>query len=346
MPATVYHYKNDTVADFTGVITLINSSGGTQTAQASDLVRPSDWNSSHSASIAVLGNEIFTANFYEPFILPNTNSSQSSLGAGTWYLDPFFIPSGIGSGQLNFMLNDAAGFLNGGVLTTSLTGSVTRYQTLNTQLAIYQPGTGANTTRIERIWSVELSQMFTWERRISSTTAGGGTTSGNVASNYLTASFPSQWDASGGVTYGTASASGTFSTSVSTAASTRIDSLITGAVAYASGNRIIPFPFATTLGAGEYYMGMMVSSTSSSTGTNYSTGTMANVQSILHLLEFPDAAYKRLGQSTSNSSTCMLPFHGFVATTSGAPFSTLGTSDMRNFAAPGRRYFNYLQSTY
>ena len=75
-------------------------------------------------------------------------------------------------------------------------------------------------------------------------------------------------------------------------------------------------------------------------------GTMMSTQSIYHVLEFVNQAYKRAGQSVSNSSSAILPFHGSVATTTSAPISTLATSDMRNYAANNRLYWNYLQSSY
>lgn len=109
---------------------------------------------------------------------------------------------------------------------------------------------------------------------------------------------------------------------------------------------MIPVPFATQLNAGEYYLGMMISSTSSSTGTNYSAGTMFSTQSVIGVVEFINQAYKRIGQSASNSSTCIMPYHGSVATVSTSPIGTLNTSDMRNFPANQRRYWNYVQSSY
>jgi hypothetical protein len=247
----------------------------------------------------------------------------------------------LGSGQINFMAADAAGFLNGAVYSAASTGSVTRYQTINSLYCIYQLGTGANTTRLETVYSNSIDMRATWERRVTNTT-----TSALTVSNYLTVSFPSQFNASGGVTYGSTSASGTTSVGASTGASTLANNLITGAVAYVSGSKYMPMPFATLLPAGDYYMGFMISSTSSSTGTNYSTGTMFSTQSVLGNLEFTDQAYKRLGVSVSDSSSCIMPFHGSVATTSTSPITSLGTSDMRNFVTGHRRYWNYVQTSY
>lgn len=52
----IIHIKSATVADMTGTVTVGNSAGATTTIAATDLVRPSDWNSAHSALITLSGN--------------------------------------------------------------------------------------------------------------------------------------------------------------------------------------------------------------------------------------------------------------------------------------------------
>lgn len=46
--AALSHVKSNTIGDFTGTATVFNSQGSTATAAATDLVRPSDWNSAHN----------------------------------------------------------------------------------------------------------------------------------------------------------------------------------------------------------------------------------------------------------------------------------------------------------
>jgi len=53
---TIAHAKVDTLADFTGTVTVWGSDGITATGNATDLVRPSDWNSVHSLNFALGGN--------------------------------------------------------------------------------------------------------------------------------------------------------------------------------------------------------------------------------------------------------------------------------------------------
>lgn len=53
---SVTHLKSNIVADFTGTVTVHNSQGSTTTVAASDLVRPSDWNSAHAQLWTLTGN--------------------------------------------------------------------------------------------------------------------------------------------------------------------------------------------------------------------------------------------------------------------------------------------------
>jgi len=52
----VSHVKSDTIADFTGTFTGFNSQGSTTTIAATDVVRPSDWNSAHNQFYTMAGN--------------------------------------------------------------------------------------------------------------------------------------------------------------------------------------------------------------------------------------------------------------------------------------------------
>lgn len=52
----VSHIKNNAAADFTGTVTGFNSQGSTQTLAATNLVRPSDWNSAHNQFFTLTGN--------------------------------------------------------------------------------------------------------------------------------------------------------------------------------------------------------------------------------------------------------------------------------------------------
>lgn len=357
MPVTVKHVKSSPVADFTGTVTVFNSTGGTQTTLATALILPSDWNSAHNITYNISASEltgVFSFNrgltsstassgitvginppdYFEPFVLPNTNSTLVSTTPGLWYFDPVVFPSGISNGLLNFFNSNAAGFVNGAVYSAASSGSISRYQTMNQQVAFYSQLGGTSVNSLTSFYSYDASTLFTWVRAIGTTVSSQLT-----VSNYLTASFPSQFNSTGGVTYGSTAQSGTVSVAASTGASTMADSLITGVVAYVSGARMDRIPLTTAINPGNYWIGLMFSSTSSSTGTNYSTGTMMSTQSRIGLLENNLGAYKANGASVSNSTTTPVLLHGFIPSASSIQ-ATIASNLLRG--ASTRAYWNYV----
>ena len=361
---TVQHAISNTIADMTGTVTVFNSSGGTGTALATNLIRPSDWNSAHNVTLnmsasdigsffaAARGLEVTTntngvtyqpedIDHYEPFVLGNTNTTMTAPGIGTWYLNPFQIPMPLDSGRINLFAQCAAGFLMGTPFTTNSTGSVTKYQTLHNRLALYQMGTGTASTRLESKWSGTCDMLFTQEFRLTtgSTTTGSGSI---TASNYFTAQLPYAWNGSGGVSTSNFTASNTGSTSsTNTIASTRFNSLITSGVAYVSGSRMDVFGFATILPPGAYWMAHMFSSTSSTTGTNYGAGTLMSTQSRLGALNYNLQGFQQLGKSVSQTTTMPMMYEGYFATVSSTPPATIAETDVR--FTTGRIYWNYAE---
>ena len=345
MPVTIQHSKTLTIADFTGTVTVGNSSGGTATVAASNIVLPSDWNSTHAISLSLSASELSNVMklgwFESPLPIANagTQSTVTAPGVGTWYIDPFVLPGILTSGQINVMGLNAQPFLNGAVYSATLTASRTHYATQYNKLAIYKQGSGASTSRLESVWTGDASSVYTWELRASSNATNQAT-----ISNYLSASIPFQWDGSGGVTYSNVTASGTITFGASTGASTLGSAQISAAVAYVSGSFRHHVPFATTLGPGAYWMAHMISSSTSVTGTNYTAGTVLAAQSRVVFNEALQQAYKRAGASVSNTTTNIQPFHGYLATTTISASSIINTGDIR--ATSQRLYWNFLQSSY
>lgn len=63
MPGAFSHVKSNTIADFTGTFTGFNSQGSTTTIAATDIVRPSDWNSAHNVFGTLSGNTSNSSTF-------------------------------------------------------------------------------------------------------------------------------------------------------------------------------------------------------------------------------------------------------------------------------------------
>lgn len=365
----ITHAKSDTIADWSGVVTVANSTGGTTTDQASNLIRPSDWNSAHNVAMTLSLSDLggfFNANngltvqssgtgvtvgealedYFEPFPLPNTNSTLAAQGMGTWYLDPFMCVEGMKQGRLNFFYSQHSTMFKFGVVVqtnTASSGSASRTAQFSHMMCIYSQGTGANTTRLESYWTGANVISATW----SQTFTCPSNTAVSLA-NYLTVGMPFNIDTAGNVTSTTYGASGQTSVGATSMASTLPDSSITGAQNYISGSVMGMVPFNTTLAPGNYWMahayttasgGLATAQQNLSGGTCFTTGV-----AYLGLLENQLSAYKMLGKATSaNSSTQALPFHGFMSTSS-LPVATAGTAQV-TAAQSVRMYWNYFQDS-
>lgn len=371
MPVTITHAKSNVIADWTGTVTVGNSSGGTATMQATDLVRPQDWNSAHAVSLSLTGSEVaslfnigrglssstdasgvsmgidYMAAF-EPFPLLNTNSTMVAFPAGTWHVNPVNLPFGMSQGVMRFLQTyGSSAFLHGVVGSAASTGQATKSGVFMNRFALYTRGTGTNSTRIESAWTGQADISATQSITYSSTA-----TNDVRVTNALTVGVISQFDSTGGTTSGTVGTSGSALVAASTMASTAPNSLITGGspFQYLSGSYMLMVPMTTTLPAGQYWLAHMhsISSTGSTTGGgNYLAGTMFNsTPGRMALLDPVLTAFRQFGSTgtTGNSSSLVVPFNGhFASTTSLAP-AAMATSDMR--ATTGRLYFNTIQTSY
>lgn len=369
MPITITHAKSNIIADWTGTVTIGNSSGGTATMQATDLVRPQDWNSAHAATFQVTGSEIaslFNFNrglssstnasgvsvglkaqeFFEPFSLLNTNSTLVAYPAGTWFVDPVVYPFAVTQGMLRFLQTYGSSmFLHGVVGSAASTGVATKSAIQMNRFALYTRGTGTNSTRIESAWTGQADISATQSITFSSTA-----TNDVRVTNAITYGFISQIDSTGGTTSGTRGTSGSALVAASTMASTVPNTLITGGdpFAFITGSNMMMVPMSTTLPPGNYWLAHMhsISSTGSTTGGgNYLAGTAFNsTPGRMAILDPVLTAFKQLGAaSTGNSSSVVIPFKGHFATTTTAAPAAMATSDIR--ASTGRLYFNMLQSS-
>lgn len=373
MPVTVSHAKSNTIADWSGAVTVGNSTGGSSTDQASNLVRPSDWNSVHNITFSLTGSEVAplfsftngltsttaadgitvgnnTAAFFEPFPMINTNSTLSTLAVGSWYLDPLYLPDGMGSGRINiFRTQNASNFVQNVTITYNQTASCSKVGSFRNCLAIYSRGAGAQSTRLESIWTGQAAQSATQTFQIS-TTAANSTNVGITGA--MTWGFITQINDSGATTSSAYTFSGTTNQSSSSMAAGTMDRAFQSSSGssnsgFFTGSMMDMIPFNTSLPPGQYWLGHMFTTDFSGTtaGRNFtSAGTFFGTSSVaeLHLLGNQLSAFKMIGRSTvGNTTSNAIPFHGVVATVSSNAFATLASSDMRNPSA--RLYWNYIQ---
>lgn len=372
MPITVTHAKSNIIADWTGTVTVGNSSGGTATMQASDLVRPQDWNSNHAITMNLTGSEIASLfnignglssstnasgvsigmsefSFFEPFpLLAGNTTLDAGINSGSWYLTPVFFPSVIQKGVFRVLqTHGSANFLNGVVASAASTGQATKSAVFGNRFALYTRGTGTNSTQIELAWAQNADISATQSITFSSTA-----TNDVRVTNAVTVALMSQFGVDGNFTTGSASTSGSLAVAASTMASTAPNSLITGGLPaqLITGSYVLQIPMTTTLPPGQYWLGHMFthsSATGTTGGGNYGAGTMFNVAfARMQLLDYAGASsYRQFGGSATvgNTSTNIVPFAGaWTGALSSAP-ANFAASDIRQRV--GRLYFNYVRTT-
>ena len=332
---TVQHAKNDTIADWSGVATVGNSTGGTTTVNASDLVRPSDWNSTHNFTLNIFDTDLPDIEFYEIFNMAATATALVSVSNGSWYLDPFFLPKWIESGY--FMMpqanvTSASRFFQNqtSFLGSTATGVMSLGMSFYDRLALYKPGDGTAASVLNSIWSGNCDIFMTMSISVTNTTSNLSTITVNA---YGTVQMPYQWDNSGNVSTSNFTGSSQFTTNGSSMVSSAISPGFTTLAGLLSGSAVKFYPFASTLAAGAYVIGHMISTSTASGSTggqNYagSQSIFMSSQSVLELSNANFQAYKQVGKSTTNANSGMIPFEGFWTGASSLPPSTIGTNEV------------------
>lgn len=246
--------------------------------------------------------------FFEAFDWGNANSATSSFSLSQLHLMPFTPQDNLSFGQINMIASVPV--LNTGVVGTwsvRLTGTSTinylaDYTLGNTNfidLFMFKRGTGGYTSQLETFASTRNSfvtlQSITFAGTVQRSAAGstgsmtarqshsmavsypmvtsGTMTSVNPASTFTT------WGAGYTVWNSTASTSVSNTYNTTTTGSTSIASTMAGTTAWSSW-KMVPLNFGTSLSPGEYWLGMLrhssTSSSSSSASTNAAAGTGAS----------------------------------------------------------------------
>ena len=281
----ISHIKSNTIADWTGTVTIGNSTGGTQTVAATNLVRPGDWNSAHNQYYTLSGNTtnastasgtnvvfeargnltvagstgtiVFVAptqdvlSFYQHPPVPMNNTATMSVGGGSSnYVQPFVIPQDISASYIRMPVSMSLASTTFGTGAGAYGSSVAQSNTM--WFNIYTQGTGANVSSLR--WLTSASA--TWVFQISYS----GTASTHSVSYNVT--FPTM----GGN-------SNTQLTSNQPAGSSAVNEVPAGTANF-QGWRYFDLPFAASLSAGNYWMALQRSSTTGG-GSNIGLGISA-----------------------------------------------------------------------
>lgn len=331
----VSHVKSNTIADWTGTVTVGNSTGGTQTINATDLVRPGDWNSAHNqfytlsgnttnASTASGTNVVFAASgnltiagstgtivfsapprdilsIYQNVPAINGTGTMSMGGGSSNVVFPFLMPQ---DGSFSYLRMPVSMSLASTTFATGAAGYGSSVAQSNTVwFNIYTQGSGASSRSIQ--WLTSAST--TWAFQISYS----GTASTHSVSYNVT--FPAE----GGV------ASNTQLTS--SAQSSAVNEVPAGTANF-QAMRYFDMPFATSLSAGNYFAAIQRSSTTAG-GSNIGLGVSAlMVTQHNSTIALPNAA--------SNSSNHLVPYVGSWSTnTLGATTSSIARSQVSTSAS-------------
>lgn len=79
----IVHVFSNTQADFTGTFTGLNSQGSTTTINATDIVRPSDWNSNHKQLYTLIGNTNNSSTVSGTDIVFSGGNNITLIGSGS-----------------------------------------------------------------------------------------------------------------------------------------------------------------------------------------------------------------------------------------------------------------------
>ena len=137
---SIVHVKSNTVPDWTGTVTIGNSTGGTQTIAATNLVRPGDWNSAHNQFYSLTGNTNGASTASGTNVILSGGNNVTLIGGGATV--GFSVGNYITTGALS---NHSHG--NPTLALTNLSGTTASNSAgLTLSLSAAAPGGGAAVT--------------------------------------------------------------------------------------------------------------------------------------------------------------------------------------------------------
>lgn len=291
--------------------------------------------------------------YYEPYLPLVTAGYANTIQS--LYFQPINLQGGLQTGVI-YKLGIASSniFKNTNfTFSASATGTVSKYFTFVDQMALYTFDVASN--RIGSYWKTDQSWLVTQENRVSATVSTGNLTVTNLISISIPVSYHST---SSGPVYSTFSGSASTSSTGNIVAT--VANLTSGAwssvQAYLSGSHLIPFIFNTTASQEAYVLGHRINtSTSTASATDGQNGVsvygasnsntyLGNHSYVYVTFSNQTNNFKRIGYSTTNSSTHFIPFLGaWTATSNDFPLNITNT-DIRPYASTNNNqflYFNY-----
>lgn len=324
----------------------VNFSAGTTSSNLDSVV----FSNSNGFSFGLNGSTITAAGpfvgYLEPY--PQTNTSAWVPGAGSWYFAPFVAPGSMSGGRINLLMvnTSTAGIcmeVTSVSFVTGTTGTKNQSATYSEIVALYQQGTGSNSTRLESFWSNSFS--FGLSNVVNVSFSGAGSTI--LISNAWSISYISEIGSNGSYTLNQ------FNSAVSaTGTGTRIDRSAVSAAASSirnmlSNSVIFPVGLNTMMTAGNYWLAQMFSTTTASAVTNYGAASgliFSNLNQVAIQRIDMNSLYRNWASTTTNARSQIFPGGGAVYTAASAvpPTFVNFSSDLATIANNLVPYFNFV----
>lgn len=335
----IVHVFSNTSPDFTGTITGFNSQGSTATIAATNLVRPSDWNSSHNQLYTLSGNTNNASTASGTNIVLSGGSNITLIGSGsvigfsaanhpmlsswknidilsgtqtlkptqsTFFVFPFQPDENFSADQMRLYMTISAPS-SSFASTANTTFSLNQQETH--RWVLYSRNTGASSMSLASVSSGSQSLHY-------SVNVGYGSAS-NTRQQH---SF--------GLTYFNSDGSQTFSTiySTSNVASIVISS---ASITALTGLKFMDFPFAGSLTPNDYWLAINHSTTITTQATNLSgVRFVNNIMGVSQL----NNAIGAIGVANAASQAIMMGLGSFT-TVGGASTESLGFSNISSSAS-------------
>lgn len=326
----------------------MNFSAGTTSNEVSDRIIFSNSNGySFGLNASTITMQGPFVGYLEPF--PQSNTAGLAPVAGSWYLAPFVAPNSMSGGRINFLQvnTSTAGLfrdITGGSYVSSSSGGKNQSGTFSLAAALWSQGTGANSTRLESLWSNSFS--WGWSHRVVVSQSGANSSVSVSVSQSI--SYISEIGSNGAYTlnqFNSASASSGTNTSIASAA---LDSVGLSLRNMLSNSVMVPVGFNTTLSAGAYWLGVAWSTTTASATSQTSfAGASALWFSQLSLVGISrlelNSLYRNWGSTATTARSQFVPTGAYTAAANMTPPQFIAlSSDIASVASQWVPYFNFV----
>lgn len=344
----------------------IAGAAGTQTATSGTLV----FADSNGFTFGMSGSSQITASYLPPardanlsIVQPHGGTSTASVGQSSLYLQPFAALEPFSANRIDRILSLSTSHhsrtstvsvtTSDPATTASASTSASLGNTnsfiMSASAGLYQRGAGASSSRLEsyatasmtlgisEAYSYSYSGHASWSTNSSCTYSGRATAGHSVSFGGI-----SQIDRTGGFTTTqftgtqstTASVTTTAGTTITTSTSVSCSATIGSAL---TGLHVLVMPFGQTMSAGDWWMGDIAITSSTSGGSNMTVATVSRMN-----LTTQTSAFWPLGHTTTNKSNMFYIGQGVMSVGTAALPATIAFSDLS--ARSNEQYFAVMKN--